>query len=623
MRALASAPVFAVLLGDSKRYVEWASEIVGGAWLGTGAFYQAPLYPYVVAVAFKVFGVSLEIVRILQALAGSLACVLVAIAGRRFFDWRTGLVAGMALALYPPAIFFDGHIQKSSLDLVLMAALVVGAAAYASHRHGRWLILLGASLGCLILNRENARLLFPFLAVWLLALNRDLPVARRARAVAVFTLATLLPIAPVIVRNYYVARELLISTSQLGPNFYIGNRSGASGVYEPLVPGRASVIYEQEDAVKLATTALGRPLSPSEVSNYWLSKAFGEIRSDPAAWTRLMFRKLLLSVNTIESMDTESLEFHAAYSPVLRALGPFTFGVLLTLAVFGVAITASDFRRLFVLYGIGLVFIGSVVVFFVLARYRYPVVPVLALFAGAALVNLSAVWPLRRRSAQVGLVCAIAVGLVVNTPMRATSDETSANFGTELLRLERPREAIPFLEKAVELLPDDPGAHRDLALAYLKGGEPAAAAREYSRVVELEPGDAANHRELAVAAESAGDRAAALTHVREAVRLEPSNVSTQVKLGDLLMRLDRTLDARQAFAHILTMDTAGPVDTVGVRVRIASLDVREGRVADALKTLDEAAAAARSSGQDAVARDVDATIQALRGRFKTRPQPQS
>ncbi len=37
-RALANDSVFAVLLGDSKRYVEWAAEIAGGNWLGSSAF---------------------------------------------------------------------------------------------------------------------------------------------------------------------------------------------------------------------------------------------------------------------------------------------------------------------------------------------------------------------------------------------------------------------------------------------------------------------------------------------------------------------------------------------------------------------------------------------------------
>ena len=385
IRALSTAPIFEVLLGDSKRYFEWASDIAAGNWIGTGTFYQAPLYPYLLGLAFTMFGASIDVARALQVLAGTAACVMVAVSGRYFFGWKAGLIAGLMLALYPPAIFFDGHIQKASIDVLLMAAILLGVGAYQSHRPAWALVVIGIALGGLSLNRENARLLFPIVIVWLWRWNHDRAIGSRVRAMAVFSLAVLLLIAPVVMRNYAVSGEAFVSTSQLGPNFYIGNRQGASGVYEPLVPDRGSVVYEQEDAVRLAAMAMGRPPSAAEVSRFWLSRAIDEIRGDKRSWVGLMFRKAALVVNTVEATDTESIEFHATYSPLLRGLLPFTFGVLLPLAVAGMVITARGARGLAVLYALAVVFLGSVVLFFVLARYRHAVVAILALFAGAAL----------------------------------------------------------------------------------------------------------------------------------------------------------------------------------------------------------------------------------------------
>jgi 4-amino-4-deoxy-L-arabinose transferase-like glycosyltransferase len=486
IRALAAEPVFGVLLGDAQRYVEWAREIAAGNWIGTGAFYQAPLYPYAVAALFSLSGESLDAIRVAQALAGAAACVLVAVAGHAFFEWRVGVLAGLALALYPPAIFFDGHIQKSSLDLLLMAAMLATVANYQIDGRTRWLVALGVALGLFTLNRENARALFPLLAAWLLLWRRDLTIAPRARLVGVFTLATLLPIAPVALRNYVVSGELLISTSQLGSNFYIGNHAGASGVYEPLLPDRGTVEYEQQDAMRLASEAAGRPLSAGEVSDYWLGRALDEIRGDVGGWMRLMARKALLAVNTVEAADTESLAFHADHSRLLRVLTPLTFGLWLSIAVVGIALTAREWRRLAVLYGIGLVFLMSIVVFFVLARYRHPVVAVVMLFAAAGIVGAAGAWRERPRQLSIAIACALAIALVVNRPMQMTSDESYGNFGGELLRLERPREALPLLVKAVELLPNEPAVRLDLALAHVHLGDHAAAAREYAAVARLE-----------------------------------------------------------------------------------------------------------------------------------------
>ena len=49
----------------------------------------------------------------IQALLGAAACVLLGLAARRFFNQAVAIVAAVMLAIYPPAIFFDGLIQKS------------------------------------------------------------------------------------------------------------------------------------------------------------------------------------------------------------------------------------------------------------------------------------------------------------------------------------------------------------------------------------------------------------------------------------------------------------------------------------------------------------------------------
>src|SRR5436190_17078244 len=115
-----SAPFFTLLMGDSRGYDEWARRIAGGEWIGTDVFYQAPLYPYLLGTSYAIAGRHLLLVRVLQALVGSASCVLLALATARFFarpgpveGKKAGLVAGLMLALYAPAIFFDGLIQKS------------------------------------------------------------------------------------------------------------------------------------------------------------------------------------------------------------------------------------------------------------------------------------------------------------------------------------------------------------------------------------------------------------------------------------------------------------------------------------------------------------------------------
>src|SRR5688572_521711 len=73
---LAGSPFQSGLMGDSREYDAWAQRIASGDWIGTDVFYQAPLYPYFLAVVFSLAGHDLALVRVLQALLGAVSCLL-------------------------------------------------------------------------------------------------------------------------------------------------------------------------------------------------------------------------------------------------------------------------------------------------------------------------------------------------------------------------------------------------------------------------------------------------------------------------------------------------------------------------------------------------------------------
>jgi 4-amino-4-deoxy-L-arabinose transferase-like glycosyltransferase len=110
------APFFTVLMGDAQSYDAWGQEIARGDWLGHDVFYQAPLYPYFLGLIYSLVGRDMLAVRVCQAFVGSTSCVLLALTGRRLFSSRTGLVAGMILALQTPAnvaiVFYNGEPRR-------------------------------------------------------------------------------------------------------------------------------------------------------------------------------------------------------------------------------------------------------------------------------------------------------------------------------------------------------------------------------------------------------------------------------------------------------------------------------------------------------------------------------
>ncbi len=565
---LKGAPFSEHLLGDSRGYDEWARQLAAGDWLGSGVFYQAPLYPYWLGSIYALAGRDLLFVRLLQAGAGALACALTALAAEKWFDRKAAAWSGALLACYAPALFFDGLIQKSVLDgLLLSAILLLLAAPDLRPRHVAWL-LPGAALGLLALNRENALVLLPLAAVW--AWQRA---GRRLSAAASVVGAAALVLAPVATRNLAVGGEFHLTTAQLGPNFYIGNHAGATGAYVPLRPERGNVEFEREDATEIAEAAAGRTLRSSEVSAYWLGQAWSWIRANPGAWLRVTGRKALLLVNRTEQADTEDLRTHGEWSMVLRAAAPVAhFGLLGPLAVLGAWITRRRWRSVWLLHGFVAALASSVVAFFVLDRYRYPLVPVLVLFAGAGLAGLGRHWAGHGWAERARTVAVAAIAIAAcNWPLRSPvvmQALTHANVGAALRDdgLTAPAEAelrtalrlYPSLavahsnlcailtargdlgealhhgREAARLDPGSPAARANLGAVFGKLGRSAEAAEAFTHALRLDPLDAGTHANLGRAQAALGDVGAAVDHLREAVRLDPSNALAHNDLGVLL-----------------------------------------------------------------------------------------
>ena len=75
---ITSIPFFDHPVGDARGYYDWALRLAAASswhqWLGESPFYQAPLYPYVLACWFKIAGDGFVGIRLFQTVLGALAC---------------------------------------------------------------------------------------------------------------------------------------------------------------------------------------------------------------------------------------------------------------------------------------------------------------------------------------------------------------------------------------------------------------------------------------------------------------------------------------------------------------------------------------------------------------------
>ncbi len=601
------APFSTVLIGDARGYDAWALRIAGGEWIGHDVFYQAPLYPYFLAVMYRAAGHSVMLVRVVQAIVGSCSCVLLALAARRLFSADAGVLAGLGLAVYAPAIFFDGLLQKSVLDVffVCVALYLIGevtsrtaAPRGAALRVWPWLAL-GLVLGCLGLTRENALVFIVAILTW---------AAWRfgSRAAVIVSLGLAMTLLPVAVRNRIVGGGFYLTTSQFGPNLFIGNHAGADGTYQPLRYGRGAPEYEGQDATELAELAQGRPLTPAEVSRYWTDRALAFITAEPWPWTKLMGRKIALLFNTTEMADSEDQATYASWSTVLRVLGPISrFGFLVPLALIGMIVTWPQRSRLVVLYALMVTYAASVTVFYVFARYRYPLVPFLILFAAAgleAIVRLpreayrTAFVPGLRVATVLQVTAVIVAAIAVNWPMESTAAMqavTESNLGLALDADHRVDEAITHFRRAIAIDPDYAATYDNLATALREERRIDEAIAACEVALTRQPRMVAARYTLANLYLDKGQAALAIDQFRRGITDDPTSADADVhnNLGIALASMGRVDEASNEFQQALKQQT----DMSGAHYNLARVLLQQGRAADAVEHFQRALAGGSAS----------------------------
>ncbi len=566
---------FSVLMGDSRGYDTWARAIAAGDWIGSDVFYQAPLYPYFLGVIYALFGRDLLIVRIIQAVVGALSCVALGYAGWRLMSRSAGLAAGLMLALYAPAVFFDGLLQKSILDVLCVClSLAIIGRIVAGGDHWRSWMLLGVTMGALSLTRENALVLVAVTLVWALTYgpqrlrgserlpSQKKPKIARRRSLApaaLFVAGFAVLLVPVALRNYAVGGGFYLTTSQFGSNLFIGNNPRADGSYMSLRAGRGSPEFERVDATELAEQARGRRLTPAEVSSYWTGRTLDFIQSQPGAWLGLLARKTWLLWSSTEIIDTESQESHAEYSLLLRALSTiWHFGVLLPLAVVGAFTSWPAWRRLWPVYALSAAYAASVILFFVVARYRYPLVPFVILFASAGAVGIGT---LIREASRARLLSTVAVALlmtvVANWPYYTADARraiTENNLGTALQEDGRFEEAVERYTRALALDPGYTPALNNLGTALRAAGRVDEAVAVYGQALAQNADSAGLHYNLANALMAQGQTSAAIAEYRKALAANPRFVDAHNNLGRALAAEGNVDDAIASFREATALD---------------------------------------------------------------------
>jgi tetratricopeptide (TPR) repeat protein len=307
---------------------------------------------------------------------------------------------------------------------------------------------------------------------------------------ATLGLGALLPILPITAYNASEGDTVLIS-SQAGINLWIGNNPHSDGS-TAIVPGtRPDWWGGHHDAIQQAELAEGHALSPSGVSQHYSQRTTDWILAEPISWLGLMSRKALMLIDHEELGNNANIHFAAHhFSWTMNALPP-SFALLFGLGLAGLMLgyrrreVAGELPAFLLIYSL------SILAFFVCARFRAPLLPILACGAGHSLSWLISALHARRLASALTLSTAAAVLTLISLrPSAHTTSDSAQGFWQLGLAAQQAGDldaAIDHYETALESEQRYWYAWRDLGKAHLQNSDLISAERALRRGLSIRP----------------------------------------------------------------------------------------------------------------------------------------
>jgi len=475
------------LLWDERIYHAWAKEIAEGTFKSKSVYEFPPLQAYIMAGIYWLFSPNSFYIRILSIVYGTASCFVVYLTGRELANRKVGILACIIACLYKPFIFYSIVPLKDSLGLLLFALMayllikVIGPDSGPKEENSngvRNIIsvgLIGSVIGLLLNVRPNAIVLVPIIILLVLWYGyRDkLSWKYLVELAAVYVIGLSIAVAPFVIRNYVVAGELALTTSQSGFNLFMANNINNPDPYYRPVPFASSSPFEQGIQFTIeASRRVGKKLTSREASDYWTAQTIKQAVSNPFVFAVKTGQKFLVVFNNFEACDHYNIEFISNFAKFFKI--PFlNFWMVFPLFMLGVITSCKD-RRTKVLITVLSIYGATLIIFFTNGRYRLPMMSVMIPFAALGIAQLYSdlkkkLYVLFTKHTAVCAVCLVVAFL----PVRATDDVT-AYYNTHAIILSSKgyiNEAMLYWKKSSEMnKPFSDFANLSLADLYYRRG---------------------------------------------------------------------------------------------------------------------------------------------------------
>lgn len=463
---------------DGSFFDIWARTLADGRVFQAQPFFKPPLYAYLLANLYRL-GLGLSGVFALQMIVGTLSCGLTLAVGRVVFGPRIAFSGAVVTALLPILPFFETQLLAESWTLALTLGALLPLLLIISGRtrpRARYLALAGVLLGVAALGRPNLMLQLLVLAggLWWWG-RRDGRLGWRG--IVPLVVGFLVAIAPATMHNLRHGDFVLISAN-LGVNLYTGQSDHADGV--SAIP--VGVLW---DDLQLRSQEAGGS-GPVASSRYLIGETLHWMGDHPVRTLQLWLKKAVLVCSGWEGRNNINPLWLAQQDGVLvlARWWPATW-LMLPFSMVGLLWAGRGSAPAWLLKWIVLSQAVAILPFFVNARFRQPLLPLLALFAAAGAVHL---WRSLRARRRLPLAVLAVAAVIVNVDWYGLGDErwlARDHFNQGLIFARAYDDRAPDLarterhfRRALELDPGDVDATERYGALFLGEAQPLVARGE-------------------------------------------------------------------------------------------------------------------------------------------------
>ncbi len=566
-------PFFDSPVIDAQYYRDLGAALARGEGTGRAPFMMPPLYPLVLAGLGRVAGPGPWPAHLLQIFLGAATAALVAGIGQHLGGRAVGWLAGLLVATSRALLFVEGDFLATPLAIFLDLLFLSWLLRFLQHGRRRDLVASGVACGLGALAVPTVLLSLVVLVSWLCW--------RRRRAdAAIVAVAALLPILPITAYNLRASDAWVWISANGGINFYIGNNANMQHTVA-LRPGPA---WRRMNDLPLRHAGI---VVPAARDRWFYAQGLRFWRDEPRRALAQTGEKLVQLLQSHERMrDFDFYYFASHYSRLLRLPG-WNFALLLACAGLGIWRArrggAGETAALLYLASYAL----AIVAFFVTARYRAPLLPVLAVFAAMGVVwcvdaARRRAWPLLTS----GVALAAVIGAMSSTDWFGVEDVDAAEalyrVGTAYQQQGDCARAMQQFEAVLRLQPDHALATAHAAQCDQTQGRLQAAVDRYETLVQTHPDYVEPMVNLANIAWAGGDSASATHYYALAIDTDPFFAPAHGYFGLFLLAQTAAQPAMARLERALALDPGWEA----LRVDLARACVAAGKAERALRELE-------------------------------------